>query len=50
MFGIAVVVLVRFSTLQLLHAIICVLFGFLLAATSFAPQIQQFLQNLPGRE
>ncbi|QNE22381.1 hypothetical protein F1D05_36410 [Kribbella qitaiheensis] len=47
-FGIMVVLLIRFGGLRVLHAIICTLFGFLLAATWLAPQIQQFLTNLPG--
>ncbi|MDX2974489.1 hypothetical protein, partial [Kribbella solani] len=46
MFGIVVALLIRFGGLRLISAIICILFGFMLAATSLAPQIQAFLESL----
>jgi F0F1-type ATP synthase assembly protein I len=33
----------RYMGLRLWHLLVCLLLGFLLAATSYAPEIQQFL-------
>lgn len=38
--GIATWVLHKYAGLKLWHAVICLLFGFYLATTSFAPQIR----------
>ena len=38
--GIATWVLHKYAGLKLWHALICLLFGFYLATTSFAPQIR----------
>lgn len=44
--GITVWVLHRYAGLKFLHALACVLFGFLLAATGAAPMIRQVIGNL----
>jgi hypothetical protein len=36
----------RYMGLRLWHLLVCLLLGFLLAATSFAPEIQNFLNAL----
>lgn len=41
--GITVWVLHRYAGLKFLHALACVLFGFLLATTGAAPMIRQML-------
>jgi hypothetical protein len=41
--GIAAWVCYRYMGLRLWHLIVCMLLGFLLAATSAAPEIQNFL-------
>ena len=38
--GVVVWLLHRYAGLKVLHGVICVLFGFFLAATSFAPEIR----------
>ena len=41
--GIAAWACYRYMGLRLWHLIVCMLLGFLLAATSFAPDIQNFI-------
>lgn len=41
--GLVVYVAYRYMSLRIWHAIVCLLFGFLLAATSAAPQINRLL-------
>jgi hypothetical protein len=44
--GITVWVLHRYAGLKFLHALACVIFGFLLAATGAAPTIRQFIGSI----
>jgi hypothetical protein len=44
--GIAVCACYRYMGLRLWHLLVCLLLGFLLAATSFAPEIQNLLNTL----
>ena len=44
--GVAAWICYRYMGLRLWHLIVCLLLGFLLAATSFAPEIQNFLNAL----
>ena len=44
--GITVFVLHRYAGMKFLHGVICVLFGFLLAATGAAPVIRQIVAGL----
>ncbi|MGH3303869.1 MAG: hypothetical protein ACRDOK_19750 [Streptosporangiaceae bacterium] len=44
--GITVWVLHRYAGLKFLHALACVLFGFLLAATGAAPAIRQAVASV----
>jgi uncharacterized membrane protein len=44
--GAVVFVLCRYAGLKFWHATICVVLGFYLASTSFAPDIQQFTESL----
>ena len=44
--GIAVYVCYRYMGLRLWHVLVCLLLGFLLAATSAAPEIQNLLNTL----
>jgi hypothetical protein len=44
--GITVWMLHRYAGLKFLHALACVLFGFLLAATGAAPMIRQFIGSV----
>ncbi len=44
--GAAVVLLCKYAGLKIWHAAVCVLLGFYLASTSFAPYISQFTQSL----
>lgn len=44
--GITVWILHRYAGLKFLHALACVLFGFLLAATGAAPMIRQFVASV----
>lgn len=44
--GVVVAVLCRWAGLRIWHAAVCVLLGFYLAATSFAPEISRFTQAL----
>jgi hypothetical protein len=41
--GVAVYACYRYMGLKLWHLLVCLLLGFLLAATSAAPEIQNFL-------
>ena len=41
--GLAVFVAYRYMGLRVWHALVCLIFGFLLAATSAAPQINHVL-------
>jgi hypothetical protein len=43
---IAVFVLCRFAGLKFWHAAVCVVLGFYLASSSFAPDISQFTTSL----
>jgi hypothetical protein len=36
----------RYMGLRLWHLLVCLILGFLLAATSFAPEIQNFLNTV----
>ena len=44
--AIAVFVLCRYAGLRIWHAAVCVILGFYLASTSFAPYISQFTESL----
>lgn len=44
--GVAVFLLCKYAGLKIWHAAVCVILGFYLASTSFAPYISQFTQNL----
>ncbi len=44
--GSVVYVCYRYMGLRLWHLVVCLLLGFLLAATSAAPQIQNFISSL----
>jgi hypothetical protein len=44
--GAAVVLLCKYAGLKIWHAAVCVILGFYLASTSFAPYISQFTQSL----
>ncbi len=44
--GITVWVLHRYAGLKFLHALACVIFGFLLAATGAAPMIRQIIASV----
>jgi hypothetical protein len=44
--GVAVFVLCRHAGLRVFHALVCILLGFLLAASSFAPDIQRLISSL----
>ena len=46
--GLAVLVLCRYAGLRGLHAVVCVLFGFYLAASPLAPTIGAFAKTLAG--
>ncbi len=41
-----VFVLCRYAGLRVLHALVCILFGFFLAASSFAPDIDRTVSDL----
>jgi hypothetical protein len=45
-FGAGVIVLCRFAGLRVLHALVCVLFGFYLASSSAAPDIDRIVASL----
>ena len=44
--AVAVLVLCRYAGLRVLHALVCIAFGFTLAASSFAPEISSLLASL----
>jgi len=44
--GAAVVLLCKYAGLKIWHAAVCIILGFYLASTSFAPYISQFTQSL----
>jgi hypothetical protein len=44
--GVTAFVLCRYAGLKLWHAAICIVLGFYLTSTSFAPDITQFTQSL----
>jgi hypothetical protein len=44
--GIAAFLLCRYAGLRIWHAAVCVILGFCLASTSFAPYISQFTEIL----
>jgi hypothetical protein len=44
--GVAAWICYRYMGLRVWHLLVCLLLGFLLAATSFAPEIQNFLNAL----
>jgi hypothetical protein len=46
MLGAGVFVLCRYAGLRILHAAVCVIFGFYLASSSLAPDITKVLASL----
>lgn len=44
--GVAAWICYRYMGLRLWHLLVCLLLGFLLAATSFAPEIQNMISAL----
>ena len=44
--GAAVFLLCRYAGLKILHAAVCIVFGFYLASSSLAPDIANITQNL----
>jgi hypothetical protein len=44
--AVAVFVLCRYAGLRVLHAAVCILFGFYLASSSFAPDISRLAAGL----
>jgi hypothetical protein len=44
--GVAVWLMYRYAGLNLLHAVVCFLFGFLIAATGAAPVIRNIMASL----
>lgn len=44
--GVMVFLLCRYAGLRIWHAAVCVILGFYLASTSFAPYISQFTESL----
>lgn len=44
--AVAVFLLCRYAELRIWHAAVCVILGFYLASTSFAPYISQFTGSL----
>ena len=44
--AVAVFILCRFAGVRVLHAAVCILFGFFLASSSFAPDISRFVSSL----
>jgi hypothetical protein len=43
---VTVIVLCRYAGLRIFHALICVLLGFYLASSQFAPAIQRVVANI----
>jgi hypothetical protein len=46
MLAVAVFVLCRYAGLRVMHALVCILFGFFLASSSFAPEIDRAVSGL----
>ena len=44
--GVAVILLCRYAGLRLLHAVVCIVLGFYLASSSFAPEISHLTTSL----
>lgn len=44
--GVAVFLLCKYAGLKIWHAAVCIILGFYLASTSFAPYISQFTASL----
>ena len=44
--GVVAFLLCRYAGLRIWHAAVCVVLGFYLASTSFAPYISQFTESL----
>jgi uncharacterized membrane protein len=44
--GVTAFLLCRYAGLKIWHAAVCVILGFYLASTSFAPYISQFTESL----
>ena len=44
--GACVAFLIRYMGLRVWHSLICIAFGFCLAATTLAPQIRQVIQGI----
>ncbi len=44
--GVAVFLLCKYAGLKIWHAAVCMVFGFYLASTSFAPYVSQFTNSL----
>jgi len=44
--GVAVFLLCKYAGLKIWHAAVCVILGFYLASTSFAPYISQLTENM----
>lgn len=44
--AVAVFILCRYAGLRVLHALVCILLGFFLASSSFAPDITRFVSSL----
>ena len=44
--GVVAFLLCRYAGLKIWHAAVCVILGFYLASTSFAPYISQFTESL----
>ncbi len=44
--GVVAFLLCRYAGLRIWHAAVCVILGFYLASTSFAPYISQFTESL----
>ncbi len=46
MLGAAVFILCRYAGLRIWHAAVCIIFGFYLASSSFAPDISNVMTSL----
>jgi uncharacterized membrane protein len=44
--GVVVFLLCKYAGLRIWHAAVCIILGFYLASTSFAPYISQFTENM----
>lgn len=44
--GVAVWILHRYAGMKLLHGVICILFGFFLATSSFAPEVRKIVTGI----